>query len=170
MRGKNVLIVKNATRFFPMLTKHTRHTSGPGLGLLQTTLCMSASTRTTRAANGQSRLFVFETARCCGNARYHTDLKRRASGLSLNSPERPVSVFLTTILFADSHLNGLVLDPDGLRTNVEHATFQVCHPRNGYLPRPLMNDASLRSCKQTLSRTPAQRVSRPYMDRGTDMC
>ena len=30
---------------------------------------------------------VFETARCCGNAQYHTDFKRRASGLSLDSPE-----------------------------------------------------------------------------------
>ena len=44
-------------------------------------------------------------------------------------------------LFVDPHLNGLVLDPDGLRTSVEHATFQVCHPRNGYLPRLLNVDA-----------------------------
>ena len=44
-------------------------------------------------------------------------------------------------LFVDPHLNGLVLDP--------------------------VHDASLRSCKQTLSRTPARRVLR---DRGTGMC
>ena len=41
-------------------------------------------------------------------------------------------------LSADPCLNGLVLDPDGLRTSVEHTTLQVCHPCNRYLPRLLM--------------------------------
>ena len=155
-----------------MLTKHTRHTSGPGLGLLQTTLCMSASTRTTRAANGQRRLFAVCLRRQDAVEMHNiilTSNEELPDYLSILRNDR--SLFSDDdFLFADSHLNGLVLDPDGLRTSVEHATFQVCHPCNGYLPWPLINDASLCSCKQTLSRTPARIVSRPYKDRGTGMC
>ena len=63
-------------------------------------------------------------------------------------------------LFADLRLNRLVLNPDGLRTSVEYTTFQVCHPCNGHLPHALMHDTLLCSCKQTLLRVPARRVSR----------
>jgi len=37
--------------------------------------------------------------------------------------------------FTDLRLNGLVLDPHGLRIERERTTLQVCHPCNGYLPR-----------------------------------
>jgi len=40
--------------------------------------------------------------------------------------------------FMDTHLNGLMLDLEGLQSCEECATLLVCHPCNGYLPRSLM--------------------------------
>ena len=40
--------------------------------------------------------------------------------------------------FTDSHLNGLVLNPDGLQVSEKGTTLLVCHPCHAYLPRSLM--------------------------------
>ena len=66
-------------------------------------------------------------------------------------------------LFTDSHLNRLVLNPDGLWTSVEYTMFQVCHPCNEYLLHALMHDTLLCSCKQTLLWAPAWRVLREWV-------
>jgi len=54
--------------------------------------------------------------------------------------------------FKDTHLNGLMLDLEGLQSCEECATLLVCHPCNGYLPRSLRPHASLHSCEQVVSR------------------
>lgn len=45
--------------------------------------------------------------------------------------------------FMDSHLDRLMLDPDGLQVNEEHTTLHVCHPCYGYLSQSLMPRCTL---------------------------
>jgi len=65
--------------------------------------------------------------------------------------------------FADSRLNGPVLDSQGLRIEMECSAFQACHPCNGCLPRSVMPPNAL-ATKHRCGRPPEEFPDLTWID------